>query len=473
MSEPCDAPPAGPFEPTVESLMGYRCPDWFRDAKFGIYVHWGVYSVPERGEWYARNLYIQGHADYEHHVATYGHPSEFGYKDFIPMWKAERFDPDRLVGLFQQAGARYFTPCAIHHDNFDLWASRHHKWNSVDMGPKLDITGLWRDAALKAGLRFGVTTHLARSWSWFNVNKGPDKSGPRKDVPYDGADPAFADFYHPPHDDTDLRHPHNPPESWRRAWLARMKDLIERYRPDHMYFDGAIPFQGDDRGRTGMELLAWYYNHSLATHDGRQECVLCIKKINDHGYYFDGVATLDIERGRSHHALLQPWQTDTSIGPWGYRAGATYRPAGEIVHELIDIVCRNGNLLLNVPPRADGTLDEPTEATLAEIGRWLAVNGEAIYKTRPWRLAVEGNLRFTTRGDTVYVLTLDWPADPPRLSVSSLGLDENAGRVAAVSLLGSDAPVSWRQSDEALTVDLPPRRPCEHAWAFRVTLDGD
>jgi len=153
----------GPFQPTVESLLDYRCPDWFRDAKFGIYVHWGVYSVAERGEWYPRNLYIQGHRDYEHHVRTYGHPSQFGYKDFIPLWKGERFDPDRLVSLFKQAGARYFTPCAIHHDNFDLWDSRHHTWNSVNMGPKRDVTGLWREATLKQGLRFGVTTHLARA----------------------------------------------------------------------------------------------------------------------------------------------------------------------------------------------------------------------------------------------------------------------------------------------------------------------
>ncbi|MHC4708091.1 MAG: alpha-L-fucosidase, partial [Planctomycetota bacterium] len=172
----CASAPARKFEPTVESLKAYRCPEWFRDAKFGIYLHWGVYSVAERGEWYARNMYIEGRGEYKHHVKTYGHPSKFGYKDFVPMWKAENFEPDRLVALFKKAGAKYFTPCAIHHDNFDLWDSKHQRWNSVNMGPHKDITGMWRKAALKHGLRFGCTTHLARSYSWFQVNKGADKN---------------------------------------------------------------------------------------------------------------------------------------------------------------------------------------------------------------------------------------------------------------------------------------------------------
>jgi len=460
---------SNPFEPTVESLLNYCCPDWFRDAKFGIYVHWGVYSVAEQGEWYPRRMYIQGDDNYEHHVRTYGHPSKFGYKDFIPMWTAERFDPDRLVGLFRRAGAKYFTPCAVHHDNFDLWNSTHHRYNCVEMGPKIDITGMWREAALKAGLRFGVTTHLARTYSWFNTNKQADKTGPMKGIPYDGADPAMAEFYLEQHDDTDLRHPHNPPESWRRHWLARMKDLIDNYRPDHLYFDGAVPFQGDDRGRTGLELLAHYYNRSAAENDGRSDCVMCIKKINDHGYFFDGVATLDIERGRSGRALLQPWQTDTSIGPWGYQAGAAYRPVGEIIAELADIVSKNGNLLLNVPPRADGTLDAETESILESIGQWLEVNGEAIYETRPWRTAAEGDVRFTRKGDTLYAVLLGWPGDG-KLSLESLGTCEDAGKVTAVSLIGSDARLTWRQEEQALDIDLLPEPPCEHASTLRMEI---
>ena len=459
-----------PFQPTVDSLLSYRCPDWFRDAKFGIYVHWGVYSVAQRGEWYARRMYMQGEPDYEHHVKTWGHPSTFGYKDFIELWKGERFDPDRLVGLFKQAGAKYFTPCAIHHDNFDLWDSKHHRYNSVNMGPKMDVTGMWREAALKAGLRFGVTTHLARAYSWFNTNKGADKTGPLAGVPYDGADEAWKDFYFEKHDDTDRRHPHNPPESFRQAWLARMKDLIDNYRPDHLYFDGAVPFQGEDRARTGLELLAYYYNRNAAWHDGSQEGVMCIKKINDHGYYFDGVATIDMERSRSGNVLLQPWQTDTSIGPWGYKAGAEYRPVTELIHELVDIVSKNGNVLLNVPPLADGTLDDRTEAILAEIGRWLAINGEAIYATRPWSTCREDDVRFTRKGETVYATLLDWPIETAQIEIAAMGTCERVGKVENVSLIGRDGPIEWDQGELALRISLPKQPPCEHACSFRVEL---
>lgn len=457
------------FEPTVESLKGYECPKWFRDAKFGIYLHWGVYSVAERGEWYARQMYIEGDPVYEHHVKTYGHPSEFGYRKFIPMWKAEKFDPERLVKLFKQAGARYFTPCAIHHDNFDLWNSRHNKWNSVNMGPKKDITGMWRDVALKHGLRFGVTTHLARSYSWFNVNKGADKSGPLKGVPYDGNDPAYQDFYYEPHDDTDLRHPKNPPESWRRTWTLRIKDLLDHYHPDLLYFDGAVPFQGDDQGKTGLEMLAYYYNQNMQWHDGNQECVMFIKDLRDHGFYFDGVATLDIERGRADEMLPKPWQTDSSIGPWGYYAGAQYRPVEKIIHELVDIVSKNGNLLLNVPPKADGTLDEETEEILSAIGQWMNVNGEAIYDTRPWIQSGEGDLRFTQKGKTLYVIALEWPGES--LSVPALGRNKNVGEVSEVALLGHGGKLKWEQSDVGLRITVPATPPCEHAYSFRVSFE--
>jgi alpha-L-fucosidase len=453
------------FEPTIESLKGYQCPQWFRDAKFGIYLHWGVYSVVERGEWYPRRMYIEGSPEYEHHVETYGHPSQFGYKDFVPMWTAERFDPVRLVSLFKRAGARYFCPCAVHHDNFDLWNSRHHRWNSVEMGPKQDITGLWREAALEHGLRFGVTTHLARSYSWFNVNKGADSAGPLAGVPYDGNDPHYRDLYHEPHPDTDLRHPLNPPEHWRRAWATRIRDLIDHYRPDHLYFDGALPFQGDDGYRTGMEVLAHYYNQSAAWH-GEQQCVMCLKNIPDHGLYVEGIATLDLERRRAEALLAEPWQTDTSIGPWGYDVRRPYRPVGEIVRELVDIVSKNGNMLLNVPPKADGTLDEATERILEDIGRWMDVTGEAIYGTRPWHVYGEGDVRFTHKGNVLYAVALEWPER--ELRITSLG----ERGVRAVSLLGSAEPLSWVLDERGLIVQVPLQKPCEHAYAFRIVLTG-
>lgn len=466
------------FKATIASLLNYRCPDWFGDAKFGIYLHWGVYSVAEHGEWYPRQMYIEGHPDYLHHLARYGHPSEQGYKDLVPLWKAEKWDPDGLVALFKRAGARYFTPCAVHHDNFDLWNSRHHRWNSVNMGPRRDITGEWRRAALTAGLRFGVTTHAERTWSWLQTNKGADMSGPKRGAPYDGNDPDYRDCYLAPSTDDNAAHPLNAPQSWRDHWAARMKDLIDNYHPDHLYFDGGVPFLGDDNGQTGLDVLAHLYNHSMEVHGGRQEAVMCVKNIGAHGIYVDGVCTLDLERTRSDVVRAAPWQTDTSVGPWGYDASASYRPAGEIVHELVDIVSKNGNLLLNVPPRADGTLDDATVCILTEIGDWLGLNGEAVYETRPWTVAAEGDVRFTRRGETVYATVLSWPASSQTLGILALGRHGGVGRIRDVSLLGYRGQLRWSQSggdlrdypgiSGQLRVVRPPDLPPAHAWVLRV-----
>jgi alpha-L-fucosidase len=458
------------FTPTVSSLLDYQCPEWFRDAKFGIYLHWGAYSVAEQGEWYPRNMYIEGHPDYLHQLEHYGHPSKFGYKDLVGLWKAEEWDPGRLVSLFKDSGARYFTPCAVHHDNFDLWNSRHNRWNSVEMGPKRDIIGEWRKAALEQGLRFGVTTHLERTWSWLQTNKGADRSGPEAGTAYDGNDPAFRDFYLAPSNDTDLRHPRNAPVSWRDHWAERIKDLIDNYHPDHLYFDGAIPFMGEDNGRTGMDVISHLYNHSMDIHEGSQEAVMCIKNISDHGIYVDGVTTLDLERTKLDAIRELPWQTDTSIGPWGYRAGASYRPVSALVHELVDIVSKNGNVLLNVPPKADGTLDWETEEILAGIGSWLRVNGEAIFETRPWTIFGRDSIRFTRKRDRLYLTILEWPENG-MLVVPELGEQNGIGRIASVSMLGHDSPVRWGQDSggrSALRVVLPETKPCEHAWSFEI-----
>ena len=458
------------FEPTVESLKQYQCPEWFRDAKFGIYLHWGVYSVAEQGEWYARQMYIESSRTYKHHLKTYGHPSKFGYKDFIGMWKAEKFDPDRLVALFKQAGAKYFTPCAVHHDNFDLWNSRHNKWNSVNMGPKKDITGMWRKAAIKHGLRFGCTTHLARSYSWFQVNKDSDKSGPYAGVPYDGAEAKYQDFYFPPSEDKNLKHPKNPPEHWRKNWAARMVDLIDNYKLDFLYFDGCVPFQGDDKGRTGFEVMAHFYNQNMQRHGGKQQGVLTIKKHRDHGIYVDGVATLDIEGDRADELMDQPWQTDTSIGPWGYYASAKYRSVNKIIDELVDIVSKNGNMLLNVPPRADGTLDKETEQILLDIGKWFDVNGEAIYGTRPWFKYGHDNLRFTRKGDVLYVIALEWPGGGKTLNVPAAALGEKSPRVGRVKLLGHKDRLRWRQDQDGLTIVMPETPPCDNACSLKIAF---
>ena len=300
----CSVPPAPghtaeEYDATVESLQQYQCPDWFRDAKFGIYLHWGAYSVVERGEWYARKLYEEGGDDYAYHLTKYGHPSEFGYKDFIPLWKAEKFDPDALLALFKRAGAKYFSPCAVHHDNFDLWDSKHHAWNAVKMGPKKDIIGAWRDATRKAGLRFGVTTHLSRSYSWLNVANQADISGPKKGVPYDGGQGAGKGLY-PPNDGqtTHPRAPLNAPKAWRDHWKKRLEQLIDDYQPDHLYFDCAVPFRGDDHGQTGMDVIAHFYN-------ARPEGVMCVKERPWQGLYADGMTTLDYDSKPDNEIALK------------------------------------------------------------------------------------------------------------------------------------------------------------------------
>jgi alpha-L-fucosidase len=483
-----DSKKAEKFDATIESLQNYQCPEWFRDAKLGIYMHWGAYSVAEMGEWYARKLYLEGTPEYEHHLKTYGHPSEFGYKDFIPMWKAENFDPDKLVGLFKQAGAKYFTPCAVHHDNFDLWDSKHHRWNAVNMGPKKDLIGMWRDATLKHGLKFGVTTHLSRSYSWMNVANQSDTKGPKKGVPYDGDNPEYDDFYFKKHDDIHQRAALTPPKEWRDLWAKRIKDLIDNYHPDHLYFDCAVPFRGEDKGQTGMDVISYLYNHSIDTHDGNQEAVMCVKERPWQGLYAPGMTTLDYERGKAADIRKDPWQTDDSIGPWGYRKGADYMTPGAVIDKFIDIVSKNGNLLLNVPIKADGTLDEKTTIVLEEMGKWMEVNNEAIYGSRPWYMFGEGptneiphhviespftkkDIRFTTKDENLYAFVLDWPGNGK--SVTIMNITEMNTRVKAVknvSLLGFNGEIKWEQHPDGLIITMPDENPGEYAYTFKITF---
>lgn len=476
------------FEASIESLQQYECPEWFRDAKFGIYMHWGVYSVAEMGEWYARKLYLEDTPEYAHHVKTYGHPSEFGYKDFIPLWKAENWDPDALLGLFKEAGAKYFSPCAVHHDNFDLWDSKYHRFNAVNMGPEKDLIGLWKEATLKAGLKFGVTTHLSRSVSWLNVAKGSDSSGPLKGVPYDGVDPDYSELYTSvPYSDTHQRAPYNAPKDWQELWAKRIKDLIDNYQPDHLYFDCAIPFRGDDMGKTGMDVIAHHYNKSIER-DGELGAVMCIKERPWQGLYADGVATLDFERGKAASIRKEPWQTDDSMGPWGYRKGADYMSADATIDKLIDIVSKNGNMLLNVPIMADGTLDKKTTEILKDIGKWMAVNGEAIYGTRPWLMFGEGktneiphhviespytskDIRYTAKGDILYALVLDWPNNGREVIMEHLSPgNSRIAPVASVSLVGYEGVLEWRQNGDGLEVKFPKEKPCEFAYALKITF---
>ena len=471
----------GPFEPSWESLRRYEVPEWFRDAKFGIWAHWGPQSVPKAGDWYARNMYIEGHRQYSHHLEHYGHPCEVGYKDIVRLWRAERFQPEELIRLYKDAGARYFTAMAVHHDNFDCWDSVHHSWNSVKVGPGKDIVALWREAALRHGLRFGVTEHLERSYSWFNTNKGHDTKGPRTGMPYDGNDPRYEDFYFPPHGDTDRRYPADPPEWWQRRWFDRIKDVVDRYDPDLLYTDGAIPF-----GEVGRTLVAHFYNRNVARRGGRLEAVYALKKPRDdrHGEYMEGVGVRDVERGVVDDIYPQPWQTDTCVGGWYYDRDRQYKTAQTVIHMLADIASKNGNLLLNFPLRPDGTLDERELDILSEIRDWMRVNGEALCGSRPWQVFGEGptrleaghmsereeklftaeDFRFWTKGGVLHAVCMGWPEVEWRIG-SLAGL-----KVRAVDMLGSQEPVRWSAGAGGLSVRPPSIRPCRHAWTLRIEV---
>ncbi len=479
---------AGRFEGTWDSLEKYECPEWFRDAKFGIWAIIGPQCVPMQGDWYARHMYIQGHRQYNHHVKTYGHPSKFGYKDLIERFDPKKLDFDKLVGLYKKAGAKYAVILAVHHDNFDLWNSKHHAWNSVNKGPKRDLVGEFRDAAAKHDIRFGVTTHLARTYSWLQTSHGADTTGPLAGVPYDGADPKYESLYHPPFKES-ARYPSNPPEAWKSAWYSRVKDLIDQYRPDLMYFDGCYPF---DEGDVGRRLVAHYYNINSSWHGGRNDAAMCIKKWPEgsgHGVYRDGTCVQDIERGRADELRESPWQTDTCIGGWYYRVGTRYKTPAHVAQMLIDIVSKNGNLLLNVPLHPDGSLDGGEIAFLEAMGGWMKVNGEGIYGTRPWVMYGEGpakgggghfnesktpytsrDFRYTAKGESqLYAFFMDWPANARLLLRALAKSTESGAAIEKVELLGHAGILKFRHSDQGLTVNLPDTQPCEHAWALKIT----
>ncbi|MCE3289496.1 MAG: alpha-L-fucosidase [Caulobacter sp.] len=509
------AEPPTRFEANWDSLIaGYRTPDWFRDAKLGIWAHWGPQCVPEFGDWYGRLMYVQGNPFYEHHLKTYGHPSKFGFMEIMNLWKAQAWSPEDLLDLYQAAGARYVMAMANHHDNLDMFDSPH-PWNTLKVGPKRDIVGTWEKAVRARDLRFGVSNHGAHAWHWWQTAYGYDAEGPMKGQRYDafkltkadgkgkwweGLDPqelytgpsfvppdglntiAEMNAWHDARDGQWLETlpPNNP--AFVASWARRQKALVDRYRPDMVYFDNTgLPLE-----RYGLEATAYYYNASLAW---RGELPVVNGKKLAPAQRRGIVET--VERGFSDALRPEPWQTDTCIGDWHYNrsrfTGHTYVPAASVIQRLCDIVAKNGNLLLNIPMRGDGSIDADERAILKDMAAWVAVNGEAIFASRPWRHYGEGptqvkggmfsengarpwtaqDIRFTTRAGALYALALDWPADG-RLIIRSLGLTALEGRrVEAVRLLGADA-LPFVQTDEALTVTLPERRPVAFVPAMKV-----
>jgi alpha-L-fucosidase len=481
----------GPFQGTRESLRAWKVPDWYRDAKFGIWAHWGPQSAAEYGDWYARNMYIQGNRQYEYHVKTYGHPTKFGFKDVIPTWKADQFDPEHLIALYKKAGAKYFCSMAVHHDGFDLWKSAHQpRWNAVAIGPRKDIVGLWKKAAQKAGLRFAVSEHLAPSYHWFSTSHTSDKTGPLAGVPYDGADPAYADLYHELPADYPYGQRINDrqaPEPWKQHYFKRIKDLVDNYQPDLLYTDGDIFFE-----EYGLALVANLYNTSARIHGGRVEGVYTSKLASD---CETGTCVLDWERGVAGGIPANPWQTDTCIGDWHYNKEAKYKSPKSVIDMLVDIVSRNGNLMLNFPLPNSGALDDQELKILDEITRWMAVNSEGIYATRPWKTFGDGpvasapqsgrgtrfnesgrrdftaeEVRFTAKGNTLYAFVMGWPEKQAVIKPLATTGSATPTKVRNVELLGFKGKVRWTQNDKGLAVQMPEQKPCAHAITLKIAV---
>ena len=493
----------GPFEATVESLSAYECPDWFRDAKFGMWAHWGPQCQPEDGDWYGRGMYQEGSGQYNYNIDTRDHPSRFGFKDWIHEWKAEKWDPDALVRLYKEAGARYFMTLANHHDNFDLYDSRYQSWNSVALGPQKDIVGGWAAACRKYGLPLGVSVHAAHSWTWYEVSRGSDTKGPLAGVPYDGVltkEDGRGTWWEglDPQDLYEQRHPlsrNNRSWDWEEDQVTppdlafcnriynRTVQLINDYQPDVIYFDDTyLPLW--PVSDAGLKILAHAYNHSAAQHGGRPEIVVTGKVLTD---WQKQTLVWDVERGAPDDIQPLPWQTCTCIGSWHYDKHIYYNDAyktpAQVIGMLVDIVSKNGNLLLNIPLRADGTYDEKAAAFLDELEAWMTQNGESIFGTRPWVKFGEGpvaekdikinsqgfnegqyngmdsrDIRFNQTPKYLYVTAMGWPEDG-RLVVKSLakGNQDFKKSIFSAYLLGYGR-VKARQTAEGLVVQLP--KPC-------------
>jgi len=505
--------PQGPFLPFWESLKSYQCPDWFRDAKFGIWAHWSPQCVPEQGDWYARNMYIQGSGQYEYHVKRYGHPSQFGYKDICHLWKADRWDPDALVKLYKQAGAEYLVSLATHHDNFDCWNSKHQPWNAVNVGPKRDIVGTWAKVARSNGLRFGVSYHGTphRVWDEFlPVRYKSDATGPLAGVPYDGVQ-TLADGKGKWWEGMDPQlingkpHKKNTPcPEFVQQFMLRVQDVIDSYNPDILNFDDGARFGFDDGGAGAPDLKVWlgipdlapqimayYYNKNILAHSGRLEGVVDLKEVDEPIW---GTLTRDFEANQADSLQANPWQTEACIGEWHYSRALfenhAYQKASLIIPLFVDIVSKNGNLLLSIPLPGHGEPDSDELAFLEELAQWQQINSEAIKGSRPWKIFGEGpstevkgiaayqlsrykfdhtDIRFTTKGETLYAIALGWPSENQVL-VKSLATTAPyyERQIRKVELLGAKSEVRWTRGPDGLRIWVPQDPPCRHAYCFKI-----
>ncbi len=474
----------GPYRPDWGSLMKYEQPQWYKDAKFGIFIHWGVYSVPAaENEWYPRNMYRPGEGAYKNFREQFAKGDESkGYKDLIPLFRAEHFDAAAWAKVFKESGAQYVVPVAEHHDGFSMYDSGLSDWTVVKMGPKRDTLGELSKAVRAEGLHFGLSSHRAEHNFFYDGGRAI-----RSDV----NDPKYASLYGPAHQWFEAGEDNHTlindwtwvSDAWTRDWLARDTELVEKYKPEIVYFDWWIG-QPNFRGAVA-EFASFYYNYAAAHgYTG---------VINFKDYSLNWKAAVrDFERGQQDHIIADHWQTDTSISDksWGYIEKDTFKSPEFLVHQLVDIVSKNGNLLLNFGPKSDGTIPDEVRATLLEMGAWLKVNGEAIYGTTPWKTFGEGptkvvggafhdtdtkpytveDFRFTAKGSTVYAIGMACPSDG-KGAIHTLGKSHEGGSlpVASVELLGSAQKVEWRQTGDALEVTLPAGVACKYGYALKLT----
>ena len=506
----------GKFEPTWQSLANYKVPEWFRNAKFGIWAHWGPQCQPEQGDWYARLMYDEGSEQYKWHVANYGHPSKAGFKEVINDWKAQNWDPEKLVALYKRAGAQYFFAMANHHDNLDMWDSKYQSWNTVRVGPKKDIIAGWARAAKNNKLPFGLSVHASHAWSWLETSQRSDKSGPLMGVPYDGRltkaegkgtwweglDPQ--ELYAQDHalsegsDKTTSLFKQwewgngasTPSPEYCNKFYNRVVDLIDQFNPDLLYFDDSVLplYPVSD---VGLKIAADYYNHSQATHQGKLEGVLFGKVLNEEQ---KKCIVWDVERGAPENIQPLAWQTCTCIGDWHYKRSiydkGEYKSAKDVIHMLVDIVSKNGNLLLNIPIRGDGTIDEKEIAVLEDIASWMKVNSESIFDTRPWEIFGEGpsteasnpvkaqgfnegkvkytagDIRFNKKGNILYATVLGRPID--NVNIRSLG--KGKIKIKNIEMLGSTEKLSWKQNPDNLVIQKPKATTNDIAMVYKIYL---